>query len=80
MARKPRLTKGGAGRLTLKRRLNESICIGDDIELEVIEIRGQAVRIAIKAPRTVQVHRKEIWLQMQLEQAAASSAGEVDFD
>ena len=47
--------------LVLARRLNESIMIGDDIEVVVIDIKGDQVKLGIKAPRKVTVHRKEIY-------------------
>jgi len=60
--------------LVLTRRLNQSIKIGDDIEITVIEVRGDQVRLGVAAPRDVSVHRKEIYLQIQQENRAASSA------
>ena len=46
--------------LVLTRRSNESIMIGDDIVMTVLEIRGDQVRIGITAPRDVEVHREEV--------------------
>lgn len=46
--------------LVLSRKLNESICIGQDIEITVSEIRGNRVRLAISAPREVPVVRREV--------------------
>ncbi len=60
--------------LVLTRRLNQSIKIGDDIEITVIEVRGDQVRLGVAAPRDVSVHRKEIYLQIQQENRAASGA------
>ena len=63
--------------LVLTRRLNQSIKIGDDIEITVIEVRGDQVRLGVAAPRDVTVHRKEVYLQIQQEnRAAAQSASE----
>ncbi len=63
--------------LVLTRRLNQSIKIGDDIEITVIEVRGDQVRLGVSAPRDVSVHRKEVYLQIQQEnQAAAQSSAE----
>ena len=53
--------------LVLTRRLNQSIKIGDDIEITVIEVRGDQVRIGVSAPRDVSVHRMEVYLQIQHE-------------
>lgn len=55
--------------LVLTRRATDddhaAIKIGDDIEVVVLEIRGDQVRLGIKAPATVSVHRREIWLERQ---------------
>jgi carbon storage regulator len=48
------------GGLVLSRRLNEVILIGDTIKIEVIEIRGNHVRLHVTAPKEVAVHRKEV--------------------
>ena len=58
--------------LVLTRRLNQSIRIGDDVEITVIEVRGDQVRLGVAAPRDTPVHRKEIYLQIQEESRAAS--------
>jgi carbon storage regulator len=58
--------------LVLTRKLHQSIVIGDGIEIVVLEIRGEQVRIGIKAPRDVKVHRKEIYDQIQDENRSAS--------
>jgi carbon storage regulator len=67
--------------LVLTRRLNQSIKIGDDIEITVIEVRGDQVRLGVSAPRDVAVHRKEVYLQIQQENRAAAAvdpAGALD--
>ena len=51
--------------LVLTRKIGQSIVIGDDIEVVVLEVRGEQVRIGIRAPKTVSVHRKEIYEQIQ---------------
>lgn len=56
--------------LVLSRGKDESIIIGDDIEITVTEIRGDKVRLGINAPRSVPVHRKEIYEAIQREKAA----------
>ena len=53
--------------LVLSRKLNESIMIGDDIELLITELKKDKVKIGITAPREVSVHRKEIWTKIQKE-------------
>ena len=50
------------------------ISIGDEIELTVIEVRGDQVRLGVEAPRYVSIHRKEIWLQLQAEAAGTEAA------
>lgn len=51
--------------LALSRRIGESIMIGNDIEITVIEIKGEQVRLGIRAPKSVPIHRKEIYLQIK---------------
>jgi carbon storage regulator len=51
--------------LVLTRKSNESIKIGTEIEIKVIEIRGNAVRLGISAPLEISVHRKEIYEAIQ---------------
>ena len=60
--------------LVLARRINESIIIGDDIELIVIDIKGDQVKLGIKAPKRITVHRKEIYEEIQKENIAAVSS------
>ncbi|MCC6446110.1 MAG: carbon storage regulator CsrA [Armatimonadetes bacterium] len=62
--------------LVLTRRTNQSIIIGDDIEITIVEIKGDQVRLGITAPRDITVHRKEIHEQIRQEniQAAALQA------
>ena len=47
--------------LVLSRRVNESIQIGEDVEVTVIDIRGDVVRLGINAPQRTQIWRKELW-------------------
>ena len=53
--------KGENDMLVLSRQRNETIMIGDDVEITVVDIRGDKVRLGINAPRQIQVHRKEVW-------------------
>ncbi|HOK66158.1 MAG TPA: carbon storage regulator CsrA [Anaerohalosphaeraceae bacterium] len=55
--------------LVLSRQKDESIMIGDDIEITIVDVRGDKVRLGINAPRKVEVHRKEIYLLIQKEKA-----------
>ena len=58
--------------LVLTRKLHQSIVIGDGIEVVVLEVRGEQVRIGIKAPKNVAVHRKEIYDQIHEENRSAA--------
>ena len=51
--------------LVLTRRANQSIVIGAVVTVTVLEIRGDQVRLGIAAPRSVSVHREEVWLQLE---------------
>ncbi len=66
--------------LVLTRKSNQSIMIGDEIEVSVLAIMGEKVRIGIQAPRDVPVFRKEVYLEIQQEQArdAKDAREEVD--
>ena len=58
--------------LVLSRQRDEAIMIGDDVEITVVDIRGDKVRLGITAPRHIQVHRKEVYeaIKRENEQAA----------
>lgn len=64
--------------LVLSRKKNESIIINDDIEIAIVEIRGDKVRLGVEAPKHVPVHRKEVWLAIEREAAANDHLGAVD--
>jgi carbon storage regulator len=53
--------------LVLTRRNGESLKIGDEVTVTVVDIKGSQVRIAIDAPREIQVHREEVYDQIQIE-------------
>lgn len=61
--------------LILTRRSGENIVVGDDIVISVLEVRGDAVRIGIQAPRTVTVHREEVYRELQRANQAAAQSG-----
>lgn len=63
--------------LVLTRRQGESIVIGHDIVVTVVEIKGGQTRIGISAPREVQIHRQEIYDQVRAENAAAIASAEI---
>ena len=50
--------------LALSRKVNESIMIGDNIEVVVVDVRGDKVRLGIRAPDDVPIHRKEVYEQI----------------
>ena len=68
--------------LILTRRVNETLNIGDDIQVTVLGVKGNQVRIGIDAPRDVPVHREEIYQQIKKEEALESGEAveEEDFD
>jgi len=66
--------------LVLTRKCNQSIMIGDDIEVSVLAIMGEKVRIGIQAPREVPVFRKEVYLEIQQERGAAGSDAREEVD
>jgi carbon storage regulator len=64
--------------LVLSRRANQSIVIGSDVVVTVLEVRGDHVRLGIQAPRTVSVHREEVYAEIQREnRTAAAVTGDV---
>lgn len=64
----------GEGRmLILTRRVGETLKIGDEIEVSVLGVRGNQVRIGVEAPKNVAVHREEIYKRIQDEKNASAS-------
>ncbi len=59
--------------LALTRKKGESLVLNNNIEVTVLEIRGDQVKLGIKAPKQVPVYRKEVYLQIQKENEAAAS-------
>lgn len=60
--------------LALTRKKGESIIVDNDIEISILELRGDQVKIGITAPKQVPIYRKEVYLQIQKENEAAVSA------
>lgn len=65
--------------LALARKVNESIMLGNDIEITLLEIKGDQVKIGISAPKSVPIYRKEIYLQIQEENKKAAGQ-EIDVE
>lgn len=65
--------------LVLKRKVNESIMIGDEIEIKIISFDKDGIRIGIEAPREMPIYRKEIYIQIQEENqhAVAKDKGQL---
>lgn len=53
--------------LALSRKVNESLMIGNDIEITILEIKGDQVKVGISAPKSVPIYRKEIYLSIKQE-------------
>ncbi len=59
--------------LVLSRKQGESVMIGDDVVVTVLEVRGDVVRIGVDAPRAIKVHREEVWRELQQSNQEAAS-------
>ena len=59
--------------LVLTRKVGESINIGDDIKVSIMDVKGRSVRLGIEAPRSMAIHREEVYARIQEENQAASS-------
>ncbi len=64
--------------LVLSRQRDETIMIGDDVEITVVDIRGDKVRLGINAPRHIQVHRKEVYEAIKRENQQAANLSPED--
>ena len=60
--------------LVLTRRKGESIILGDDVEVKILELHGSQVKVGIQAPKSLSVHRKEVYLAIQRENRAAAES------
>jgi carbon storage regulator len=59
--------------LVLSRQKDESIMIGDEVEITIVDVRGNKVRLGITAPKSVPVHRREVYDAIQREKKAAQT-------
>lgn len=66
--------------LVLSRRAGETVAIGDDVTISVLEVRGDVVRIGIDAPRSVAVHRGELLVQLEETNREAASPSDTLVD
>lgn len=64
--------------LALTRKKGESLIVNNNIEITVLEIRGDQVKIGINAPKDVPIYRKEVYLQIQEENKASTDAASID--
>ena len=64
--------------LVLKRKSHEAITIGDDIEIHILSVDGDQVKVGIEAPKQVEIHRKEIYLSIQEANSEAASVAAID--
>lgn len=63
--------------LALARKINQSIMVGNEIEITLLEIKGDQVKLGITAPKSVPIYRKEIYVQIQEENKNAGQAVDV---
>lgn len=59
--------------LVLTRKLNQAIQIGDNIEIKILAVEGEQIKIGINAPKQIEIHRKEIYLAIQEENSKATN-------
>jgi carbon storage regulator len=64
--------------LVLSRRAGESVVIADDVVVTVLEVRGDVIRLGIQAPRAIQVHREEVYRELQRANQEAALSGHLD--
>lgn len=66
--------------LILTRRISESVIIGDDVKITVLGVKGSQVRLGIDAPKSVSVHREEIYERIQSEGSGEDGSGSKSSD
>lgn len=64
--------------LALTRKKGEALVVNNNIEITILEIRGEQIKVGISAPKDVSIYRKEVYLQIQEENKAAGSAEAVE--
>lgn len=66
--------------LILTRRIGETVVIGDNINITVLGVKGNQVRLGVNAPKEVSVHREEIYQRIQFEKEAGDAGDEAETD
>ncbi len=64
--------------LALSRKKNEAIIVNNNIEITVLEIRGDQVKLGIAAPKEIPIYRKEVYIQIQQENQASTDISNMD--
>ncbi len=64
--------------LALSRKKNEAIVINNNIEITILDVRGDQVKVGIAAPKEIPIYRKEVYLQIQQENAEATNLGGIE--
>ena len=63
--------------LVLTRRTGESLMVGDEVVVTILDVRGDVVRVGITAPRSIQVHREEVYRELQRANREAASPSDL---
>ncbi len=69
-----KVVKKGRKMLVLTRRKGESIILGDDVEVKILELHGSQVKVGVAAPQSLSVHRKEVYKKIKEEERRAAEA------
>lgn len=59
--------------LTLARKVNEAIIVNDNIEITILDVKGDQIKVGIEAPKSVPIYRKELYVQIQQANAEAAN-------
>ncbi len=64
--------------LALSRKKNEAIIISNNIEVTILDVRGDQVKLGISAPKAIPIHRKEVYIQIQNENKEATDVAQIE--